>query len=84
MEMAEKAPAISEVKMTNRRRMAWISLVGGLALSIIVIFCAMFVPEVSDRVDKTSAVIIALLTFLGSPVMVYMGGAVAMNWKQGK
>jgi predicted permease len=81
--MAEQAP-VSEVKMTNRRRMAWLSLIAGTALSVIVIFCAMFMPEVSDRVDKTSAVIIALLTFLGSPVMVYMGGAVAMNWKQGK
>ncbi len=78
--MAEQAP-VSEVKMTNRRRMAWLSLVAGLALSVIVIFCAMFIPEVSERVDKTSAVILALLTFLGAPVAVYMGGAVAMNIK---
>ena len=80
--MAEQQP--SEDKMTNRRRMAWLSLLVGMTLSITVIFCAMFLPEVSSRVDKTSSVIIALLTFLGSPVVVYMGGALAMNIKQGK
>lgn len=81
--MADQTP-VPEIKMTNRRRMAWLSLVAGLALSLVVIFCSMFIPEVSDRVDKTSAVIIALLTFLGSPVMVYMGGSAVMNWKHGK
>ena len=80
--MAEKQP--SEVKMTNRRRMAWLSLRVGMTLSITVFFCAMFLPEVSSRVDKTSSVIIALLTFLGSPVVVYLGGSLAMNIKQGK
>ena len=79
-----ETPIIPEVKMRKRRRMAWLSLVVGMATAVIVIGCGLFLPAVAERIDKISVVIIALLSFLGAPVLTYMGGAVAMNWKQGK
>lgn len=73
-----------EIKWTNRRRMAWVSLISGLILGVIMIIGSMAVPEIADRMDKMSGVILGLLTFLGTPVIVYMGGTAALNWKQGK
>jgi len=72
------------LRWTNRRRMAWLSLIAGLVLGVFMILGAMFVPSIADRMDKMSAVILGLLTFLGTPVIVYMGGTAALNWKQGK
>ena len=82
--MTEENPLLTPLKMTNRRRMAWLSLLVGMSIAVLVIVCGLFIPEVAERVDKISVVIIALLSFLGAPVLTYMGGAVAMNWKQGK
>ena len=82
--MTEAPILIPEIKMQNRRRMAWISLVVGMTTAVVVIGCGLFIPSVAERVETINTVIIALLSFLGAPVLTYMGGAVAMNWKQGK
>jgi divalent metal cation (Fe/Co/Zn/Cd) transporter len=75
---------IPEIKMKNRRRMAWISLIVGMVTAVTVIACGLFIPSLAERVNTLNTAIIALLSFLGAPVLTYMGGAVAMNWKQGK
>ena len=77
-------PVVPEIKMTNRRRMAWASLATGIFTSVAIIACAMFIPSVADRLSKIDLIIITFLSFLGAPILVYMGGAAVMNWKAGK
>ena len=75
---------VSELKMTQRRRMAWLSLASILAIGLGLILCGLFMPSAAERIAKFEAVIITLLGVLTGPIMVYMGGAVATNLKLGK
>lgn len=86
-EGAEAAPTAdrpSNIKMTNRRRMAWLSLIAGLLLGVGVIVAAIAVPAIADRLDKIDMALVAVLSFLAGPVIVYVGGTYAVNVKHGK
>ena len=71
--MAEQPP-VPEVKMTNRRRVAWLSIGCVIGYGI----AAMAMPE---RASQVNAIIISVVGALIGVVIVYMGGAVAMNMK---
>lgn len=72
-----KISETDETKMTNRRRMAWLSIGGVIGFGI----AAILVP---DRVSKVDTVIISVIGALIGVVLVYMGSAAMVNWKGGK
>jgi len=70
---------VTEIKLTNRRRMAWVSAIQTTAFVFTFTALAMFVPAVASVIGALVPVIPMLLVFLSWPQLAYFGATILID-----
>lgn len=70
---------VTEIKLTNRRRMAWMSAIQTATFVFGFAALAMFSPGVASAVAALVPVIPMLLVFLSWPQLAYFGATILID-----
>jgi hydrogenase/urease accessory protein HupE len=66
---------ISEIKLTNRRKMAWLSFIQTSIYIFGLTIAGLFVPGADVAIASMMPILGIMLAFLASPVFIYFGAA---------